>query len=298
MDTTITQDPLHVSTRSTPSPDQADGNATRAASPGAASCVAPPSPAAVSSPRRSPPAHPRPPRPGPMGPSVTKAPAASAAPQRHRPPLPPPRRPRPARLALRPPRPPLAVGRGVGGRRGDPAGLEHPRRRCPPAGPTLRRRPGPGVQGHLRAGGLRQARRDPGRGRRLPGPAREAGLHAGRDPARAPGHPRPAQADDGWRRQGLRPDHRPDLPEDRRDHAAGRRDRLQRAVAGPHDPGQRRRQDQGQLHEQPDRDDGGPLPRRRVRRLLPGRGRRSSPSCRSSPARPRPTSSWPRAPAP
>ena len=46
---------------------------------------------------------------------------------------------------------------------------------------------------------------------------------------------------------------------------------LQRPVAGPDDPRQPGRQGPGDLQEQPARDHRRPLPRRRVRRLLPGR---------------------------
>ena len=44
-----------------------------------------------------------------------------------------------------------------------------------------------------------------------------------------------------------------------------------RPVAGPDDPRQPGRQGPGGLHQQPEGDDRRPLPRRRVRRLLPGR---------------------------
>ena len=47
--------------------------------------------------------------------------------------------------------------------------------------------------------------------------------------------------------------------------------RLQRPVAGPDDPRQPGRQGPRDLHQQPEGDDRRPLPRRRVRRLLPGR---------------------------
>ena len=69
----------------------------------------------------------------------------------------------------------------------------------------------------------------------------------------------------------FRHDHRRDGVEDRREDADRRGARLQRAVAGPHDPLHRGRQAPGDLHQQPQGDDGRPLPRRGVRGLLPGR---------------------------
>ena len=80
-----------------------------------------------------------------------------------------------------------------------------------------------------------------------------------------------ARARDRGRRQDLPPDHRYVPAADRRADAAHRSARLQRPVAGPDHPGEPGRQGPGDLHEQPRRDHRRPLPRRRIRRLLPGR---------------------------
>ena len=136
--------------------------------------------------------------------------------------------------------------------------------------PALPRQPRTGPQGHLRRRRLRQARRHPRRRRRLPRAEPEAGLRPG-PAARPERHPPAAQADARRRRQGLQPDDRRDRAAHRRAQATGRRARLQQAVAGPDDPGHPGRPGSGGLQEQPEGDDRRPLPRRRVRRLLPGR---------------------------
>ena len=98
----------------------------------------------------------------------------------------------------------------------------------------------------------------------------EAGLRAGPEPV-PERRGQAAQARARRRRQGLPPDDRRDRAAHRRDPAADRGPRLQRPVAGPDDPGHPGRQGPGDLHQQPEGDHRRPLPRRRVRRLLPGR---------------------------
>ena len=152
----------------------------------------------------------------------------------------------------------------VAARRQHPARLERARRGGPERRSTLRRRPGARAQGDLRPGrsrDLRPAGGDPRRRRQLPRARHGAGVRAG--PAGVSRrHPRPAQADGRRRGQGLRPHDRRDRAEDRREDGARRRPRLQQDLAGPDDPGHRGRQGPGQLHEQPEGDDGRPLPRR------------------------------------
>ena len=69
--------------------------------------------------------------------------------------------------------------------------------------------------------------------------------------------------------------------------------RLQQAVARADDPRDPGRQGPGDLHEQPEGDDRRPLPRRRVRRLLPGRRPVRDPAADRARARRTPTSSPP-----
>ena len=154
----------------------------------------------------------------------------------------------------------------------------------------------PALKGIYGDAGVRQARRDPRRRRRLPGARREAGVRPG-PAARPQRRPHAAQARDGRRRQGLQPDDRRDLPADRRAEAPVAALGYNKQWPGPTIRVDRGRQGPRRLHEQPQGDDRRPLPRRGVRRTSSRTASRSSPSCRSPRARRSPTSSRPAGPA-
>ncbi len=186
---------------------------------------------------------------------------------------------------------PRAVALGLGGSRWpDARRLDRPRHRRPRRRPPLHREPRAGAAGDLPRADLHQARGHPrGRGQ-LPTAHGQALVRAG--PAALP--QRRAAAGDPrarWRRQGLQDDDRRDRAAGRRADAADRGPRLQRPVARSDHPGQPGRPRPSRVHQQPEGNHRGPLPRGRVRGLLHGRRPVRQSSCRSSPARRSRTSS-------
>ena len=165
---------------------------------------------------------------------------------------------------------PLADAGAIRARRGDPGGLERARRQGPQRRPPLPRQPDPGARRYLPRGRVQPAGRHPRRRGRLSGAFAAARLRPGlAGPPQRSRHP--AHAHPRRRRQGLRADGRRDGVADRREDGAGPGPRLQRPVAGPHDPRHGGRHGPGHLQEQPQGDHRDPLPRGRLRQLLHGR---------------------------
>ncbi len=190
MDTSVSHDPLLPVTVDRPVRGRPRPAHPRAACRGAGSCAARPSPAAVSSPRRSPRARRPAPRPGPMAP-VTKARSRARRPRRA---APQPRRPRRrgqpgAGLAAASAAPSPAASAGAARGRSRPAGPTTTS--MPGTRPPLHRQPGAGASRTSTARWCSPSLpRSSARPTATPSSG-EAGLHPGRDAARPPGPPEP-----------------------------------------------------------------------------------------------------------